>query len=112
MVQNAVEASEAGSPVYLDVSSDGLRGRIDVIDSGTGMSPRFVRDGLFRPFVSSKDGGFGIGAFEARALVRGMGGRLDVESREGVGTRFILQMPLAAAMELSGRAGAWEGAAA
>ena len=43
------------------------------------MSPEFVRDGLFKPFVSSKAGGFGIGAFEAREMVRAMGGRLDVE---------------------------------
>ena len=35
------------------------------------------------------------GAFEARELVRAMGGRLDVESREGIGTRFLVRLPLA-----------------
>jgi putative PEP-CTERM system histidine kinase len=97
LVQNAIDASEPEMPIYLDVSSDGLQGRIEVIDSGTGMSPQFVRDGLFKPFVSSKEGGFGIGAFEARELVRGMEGRLDVESREGLGTRFAIVLPLSAA---------------
>jgi putative PEP-CTERM system histidine kinase len=100
LVQNAVEASGTGIPVLLDISCDGLHGRIEVIDSGAGMSPQFVRDGLFKPFVSSKDGGFGIGAFEARELVRAMGGRLDVESREGLGTRFAIVLPLAATAEL------------
>lgn len=96
LVQNAIDASEGDKPVYVDVASDGLKGRIEVIDSGKGMSPEFLRNGLFKPFVSSKNGGFGIGAFEARELVRAMGGRMNVESREGLGTRFIVTLPLAA----------------
>jgi putative PEP-CTERM system histidine kinase len=104
LVQNGVDASDGELPVYLDISSDGVRGRIDVIDSGAGMSPEFIRDGLFKPFVSSKNAGFGIGAFEARELVLAMGGRLDVESREGLGTRFVIHLPLAAAADLLARA--------
>ena len=103
LVQNAVDASEGNLPVMLDVTSDGVVGRIDIIDSGSGMSPEFVRNGLFKPFVSSKNAGFGIGAFEARELVTAMGGRLDVESREGLGTRFAIQLPLAAAAGLLAR---------
>ncbi len=102
LVQNAIDASVPGMAVYLDVSSDGLQGRVEVIDAGTGMSPQFVRDKLFKPFVSSKEGGFGIGAFEARELVRAMGGRLDVESREGLGTRFAAILPLSAARGVVG----------
>jgi putative PEP-CTERM system histidine kinase len=97
LVQNAIDASPTEMPVYVDVSSDGVQGRIEVIDAGQGMSPQFVRESLFKPFVSSKEGGFGIGAFEARELVRAMGGRLEVESREGLGTRFTILLPLSAA---------------
>lgn len=100
LIQNAIDASSEADPVYLDVSRDGLRGRIEVVDSGVGMPLDFVRNGLFKPFISSKDGGFGIGAFEARALIRAMGGRLNVESREGLGTRFIASLPAASASEL------------
>jgi signal transduction histidine kinase len=64
------------------------------------MNPDFVRSGLFKPFVSTKAGGFGIGAYEAREMVRAMGGRLDVESREGLGSRFTIRLPRAEAAEL------------
>jgi putative PEP-CTERM system histidine kinase len=100
LVQNAVDASEPDSPVFLDVSLDGLHGTIEVLDSGSGMSPEFVRTGLFKPFVSSKQGGFGIGAFEARELIRAMGGRIAVESREGLGTRFSIALPVFEAARL------------
>jgi putative PEP-CTERM system histidine kinase len=102
LVQNAIDASEPAMPVFLDVTGEGLHGAVEVVDSGKGMSPEFIRTGLFKPFVSSKSGGFGIGAFEARELVRAMGGRLTVESREGLGTRFAVVLPLAEAARLRG----------
>jgi len=60
------------------------------------MAPDFVRQRLFQPFASDKPDGFGIGAYEARALVEGMGGRLEVDSREGEGTTFSIILPAAA----------------
>lgn len=102
LVQNAIDASDPGMPVFLDVTADRLHGTLEVIDSGCGMSPEFVRTSLFKPFVSSKPGGFGIGAFEARELVKAMGGRVAVESREGLGTRFSVVLPLADAVRLLG----------
>ncbi len=100
LVQNGIDASEAHSPVFLSVAADGLHARFEVLDSGCGMSAEFVRNGLFKPFVSTKSGGFGIGAFEARELVRAMRGRLDVETREGLGSRFLVRIPLAEATNL------------
>lgn len=100
LLQNAIEASPADSPVFVRVVCEQLDGVIEVIDSGAGMNPDFVRSGLFKPFVSTKAGGFGIGAYEAREMVRAMGGRLDVESREGLGSRFTIRLPRAEAAEL------------
>ena len=105
LVQNAIDASEPGMAVFLDVTAESLHGTIEVIDTGCGMSPEFVRTGLFKPFVSSKPGGFGIGAFEARELVKAMGGRVAVESRQGLGTRFSVVLPLADAVRLLGGRG-------
>ncbi|QDH35097.1 XrtA/PEP-CTERM system histidine kinase PrsK [Porphyrobacter sp. YT40] len=102
LVQNAIDATEGDLPVFLDVSAEGLHGAIDVVDSGQGMTPEFIRSGLFKPFVSSKSGGFGIGAFEARELIKAMGGRIAVESRKGLGTRFSVVLPRAEAVRLAG----------
>ena len=100
LVQNAVDASPAGAPVFLRVACAGLGAVIEVLDSGSGMSPEFIRARLFKPFDSTKSGGFGIGAYEARELIRAMRGRLDVESCEGLGSRFTIHLPLYDAAEL------------
>lgn len=97
LVQNALDASPGGVPVVVTLGADETHGRLEVIDSGPGMSADFIRSRLFRPFDSTKSGGFGIGAYEARELVRMMGGTLEVDSKEGLGTRFTVVLPLAQA---------------
>ncbi|MEI9853082.1 MAG: XrtA/PEP-CTERM system histidine kinase PrsK [Sphingomonas sp.] len=104
LVQNAVEASPPHEPVTLAVAADGAQVTIDVIDRGTGMSPGFIRDKLFKPFVSSKPNGFGVGAFEARQLAQAMAGRIEVASREGAGSRFRVVLKAAHAADVAGRA--------
>ena len=88
LIQNAIEASPATAPVTIEVRTEKDEARIEVVDRGCGMSPAFVREKLFKPFVSSKPGGFGLGAFEAQKLAAEMGGRIEVESSEGKGSRF------------------------
>lgn len=100
LIQNAIEASGPHTPIAIEIANTALRGEIAVVDAGSGMSAEFIRTALFRPFVSSKATGFGIGVCEARDHVRAMGGRLDVESREGLGTRFSISLPLAEASRL------------
>jgi len=97
LVTNAREAGGAGNPVwiYLDVSGQDLV--VDVIDSGPGMSAAFVRDSLFTPFRSTKDGGFGLGVYQCRAFAREHGGDLEAISSPGSGTTMRLRLPLAAA---------------
>ncbi|MGL4541843.1 MAG: XrtA/PEP-CTERM system histidine kinase PrsK, partial [Polymorphobacter sp.] len=97
LVQNAIDASAGVSPVSVEISSDGARIAVEIIDQGCGMSPAFLRNELFRPFHSTKPGGFGIGAYEAREIIRAMGGQLDVESSTGKGTTFTVRLPIHAA---------------
>ena len=95
LLQNAVEASPANEPVAVRVSDSGEAVAIAITDKGCGMDADFVRNRLFQPFASTKAGGFGIGAFEARSLVAAMGGRLGVDSRPGKGTTFTILLPAA-----------------
>jgi signal transduction histidine kinase len=68
---------------------------VTILDIGAGMDADFVRTRLFQPFASTKKGGFGVGAFEAKSLVYAMGGRLSVESRPGDGSSFTITLPAA-----------------
>ena len=57
------------------------------------MTPEFIRDELFRPFATTKGGGHGIGAYQARELLREAGGDLLVLSRKPGGTTMRLLLP-------------------
>ena len=94
LVLNALDAG-GSDPVRVILGDAGDRVWIDVVDTGQGMTQQFMREDLFRPFVSSKPTGFGIGAFEARQLAQAMDGTIEVESHPGRGTRF--RVTLAAA---------------
>ena len=93
LVQNAIDASPDNEPVRIDISCSDDETAIAIIDKGDGMSAEFIRTRLFQPFASTKESGFGIGAYEARTLIVAMGGRLEVESRPGEGTRFTIYLP-------------------
>lgn len=95
LVQNAVEACSVRGEVRVQVQAEAGMVSVEVIDNGKGMSDRFVRNRLFRPFTSSKPHGMGIGTFESREYIREIGGRLDVHSQPGKGTSFRIALPLA-----------------
>ena len=64
-----------------------------VADSGPGISDD-VRETLFDPFVSTSDGGLGLGLAVCRRIVERSGGSIWVEDRDGGGTRFTFTVPL------------------
>ena len=85
ILNNAVEAAPL-HPVLVRVEHGVERVVIEIKDRGRGMSPEFVRDELFSPFKTSKAGGSGIGAFQARELIRQAGGEIFVVTQIDVGT--------------------------
>ena len=95
LLQNAVDASPADETVLVRVAHAADQVAIEIIDKGDGMDPDFIRNRLFQPFASTKTGGFGVGAFEARTLIVAMGGRLTVTSSPGTGSKFTIHLPAA-----------------
>jgi putative PEP-CTERM system histidine kinase len=93
LIQNAVEACSATIPITVRAAARDGTVAITISDKGVGMDSDFVRNRLFQPFASTKPGGFGIGAFEARSLIVAMGGRLGIDSRPGKGTTFTILLP-------------------
>ena len=93
LLNNSIEAGGAEALVRVQVRREGLNVVIDIVDNGPGMSPEFVRDTLFQPFATTKGGGHGIGAYQARELLREAGGDLLVLSRVGAGATMRLILP-------------------
>lgn len=106
LVGNALKFTRTGSVTLCLETAGGGGGRLalsfSVRDTGVGISPR-AREKLFKPFaqgdasISRTHGGTGLGLAICVSLVQSMGGILEVESEEGVGSRFFFTLPFSAA---------------
>ena len=93
LLENAIEAAGAEGRVTITLREQGRQVIVEVRDNGPGMEPRFIEEELFKPFRSTKSGGFGIGAYQCRALARELGGELEAISAPGAGTTMRLILP-------------------
>lgn len=94
LINNAREAAGVKSPVVVASRAHHDKLIIDIQDDGPGMEEAYIRNELFRPFRSTKDGGLGIGVYQTRELLRMAGGELDVISRPGSGTTMRVTVPM------------------
>jgi putative PEP-CTERM system histidine kinase len=94
VVHNALDATDPHSRVWLRIDRCGGQARVEVGDTGHGMTAEFIRDRLFKPFETTKHAGMGIGAYESFQYVRELGGETKVTSEPGQGTRVTLLLPL------------------
>jgi putative PEP-CTERM system histidine kinase len=94
VVQNALDATEAAGRVWLKVDRHSGQARVEVGDTGHGMSQEFIRERLFKPFQTTKEAGMGIGAYESFQYVRELGGTVSVKSEPDMGTEVTLLLPL------------------
>ncbi len=94
LVQNALEATPPSGEVRVRASRFSGQVRVEVADTGAGMSEDFIRTRLFRPFNTTKHNGMGIGTYESFQYIRELGGSIDVKSQEGAGTTLTVLLPL------------------
>ena len=94
---NAIKFTESGE-VRLDLERCDGAVCFTVSDTGIGIAPRDI-ERLFRPFaqldtgLTRRHGGSGLGLYISRGLAELLGGRIEVESQLGQGSRFRLVLP-------------------
>ena len=98
LLRNAIEATEGQRERGLSVQLRREEGRavLRFADAGPGL-PQEVKERLFEPFVSTKEGGMGVGLAICRAIVEAHAGRISAEVRPGGGTVIRIDLPLARA---------------
>jgi signal transduction histidine kinase len=92
LLSNAFKATPDGGRISLELAQRNGTVHVAVEDTGPGIPPD-RRERLFRPFVSEAGGGTGLGLAIAKELASALGGRIDLRSELGKGSRFELVLP-------------------
>jgi len=94
LILNAVQASEKGGGVVVEIAADASGGnqfRLAVEDSGPGIRPE-IMDKIFDPFFTTKDEGTGLGLAIVHRVVEAHEGIISASNREGGGARFEIRI--------------------
>jgi two-component system, NtrC family, sensor histidine kinase HydH len=92
LVNNAIEASDAGQNVVLVAARGKKTPIIRIRDHGSGMDKEVIEK-LFTPFFTTKKGGNGLGMSMAKKIIEAHKGTIRIESQRGTGTEVIIQFP-------------------
>lgn len=91
LLLNAVEAMPTGGILSITSATDGETLSLEISDTGLGMTEERVKK-IFEPFNSDKAGGLGLGMPYAKKIIEEHGGRIEVESKLGEGTRVRINL--------------------
>jgi signal transduction histidine kinase len=92
LLANAFRWTPDGGTIELKLEARRREVVVSVADSGPGISPA-EQERIFRPFWSRDGRGTGLGLAVSRELAAALGGRIELESRVGEGSRFRLVLP-------------------
>jgi signal transduction histidine kinase len=95
LTENALEAVGTEGKIDLNIYRQQNRVFIEVKDSGPGIQKE-NKQKIFEPFFTTKQNGSGLGLYICKKIVEDHGGVIRVESNEGQGTSFFVELPLAA----------------
>ena len=93
LLANAFRWTPDGGSVDLSLAAGDGSLSVEVGDTGPGIDPD-ERERIFRPFWSGDGGGTGLGLAIANELAVALGGRIELESEPGAGSRFRLVLPV------------------
>ncbi|CRI57312.1 sensor histidine kinase [Pseudomonas sp. CCOS 191] len=95
LIANALESMEAGGELRVEVVRNDRRNlSLRLSDTGKGMNEQQQRM-AFRPFFTTKQGGVGVGLMLVKRIMERFGGSVRLSSREGAGTRVLLNFRVA-----------------
>jgi signal transduction histidine kinase len=94
LLSNAFRWTPEGGRVELSLAAANGSIEVDVEDTGPGITAD-ERERIFRPFWSRDGSGTGLGLAIARELAVALGGRIELDSKPGRGSRFRLVLPTA-----------------
>lgn len=97
VIANAIDAMPDGGDLTIAWRTTAKQLRLQILDSGTGMSED-TKNALFRPFFSTKSGGLGLGLALVRRMVAQWGGEVILKRGPVKGTCVELVLPLASAV--------------
>lgn len=92
LVLNAVQAMPGGGTLSVRTSADGAALRLEVADTGCGMTEEQARH-VFEPFYTTKSQGLGLGMPYAQKVIEQLRGTVSIESRPGAGTTIRVELP-------------------
>ena len=94
LLANAFRWTPEGGRIWLELGAENGSVSVSVSDTGPGITAE-ERERIFRPFWSRDGGGTGLGLAIARELAVALGGRIELRSEPGLGSRFELVLPAA-----------------
>ena len=89
---NAIQAMPNGGGLNVSISPDENQVKIEITDSGEGISGENLPK-IFEPYFSTKETGTGLGLAIVKRIVDEHNGTIEVESKEGEGTKFTVKLP-------------------
>jgi signal transduction histidine kinase len=93
VINNAIEASGKGQDVVISAATEKNNLIIKIKDNGSGMDKETI-DNIFTPFYSKKSWGTGLGMSIAKKIVEGHRGKIWIDSKVGLGTEVMIEVPL------------------
>ena len=89
---NAIQSMEDGGTIDIKVEEARDTYQIEIEDTGCGINEENA-DKIFNPFFTTKEKGSGLGLSIVRKIIEGHRGTIDIQSREGEGTKVGVQLP-------------------
>ncbi len=93
LITNAAQAMPQGGTLAVRTTQVGDQARVSIADTGVGI-PEKIQERIFEPFFTTRSAGTGLGLSVSLGIVQGHGGQIELDSRLGKGSTFVVTLPM------------------